>query len=419
MKLRRFFTIPPLFRENLHVALTSIKNNKLRSSLTILIIAIGIMSLVGTLTAVEALSSTLRDSFKSLGTASFTIQSRYGNVSGGGSHTRLRNTPTISYFQATEFAKSYKEPSLISIWTTLLNGATVKYEAEKTSPVITVMGVDPNYMTISDINILSGRGISEHDVSTNAFVAVVGNDVVALFKGENPIGEYISVNGNRYLIIGILQSKGSDFGGGENTRVYVPVTNGRAVFGSATQNYRIIVLPNDIVEQERAIGEAEVRFRAVRRLAPMDPTDFRIVRANARLETMEETMGYVTIAAFIIGFITLLGASVGLMNIMLVSVNERIREIGARKALGATSQIIKQQFLMEAIVIGQLGGLLGIVLGILIGNLTASLMEIPAVIPWLWMAVGIAICFGVSIASGYLPAVRASRLDPIESLRYE
>ncbi|MCL1974274.1 MAG: ABC transporter permease [Bacteroidetes bacterium] len=411
--------ISPLFRENLNVSLSSIKTNGLRSVLTILIIAVGIMALVGILTAIEAIGGSVSDSFRSLGASSFTIRSRYASAEGGNVRTRIRNTPTITYFQATEFVSKYHEPAWISVFTTVLSGATIKYESEKTNPTINVVGVDQNYLMIRDMAIHSGRGIADHDVAAGSFVAIIGNDIAALFKGKDPLGAFISINGVRYMVIGLLASQGGGFGGGPNAQVLIPLSNARANFGTANQNYRIMVMPKNPADQERAIGEAEVCFRAIRRLAPMDTMDFRIDRANAFMESLNEIMGYIKIVAFIIGFITLLGAAVGLMNIMLVSVNERIREIGTRKAMGATAATIKQQFLLESIVIGQLGGVLGIVLGVLAGNITALAIKIPFVLPWLWIGVGITVCFLVGVASGYIPAVRASRLDPIEALRYE
>ncbi|MDD2583573.1 MAG: FtsX-like permease family protein, partial [Bacteroidales bacterium] len=214
------------------------------------------------------------------------------------------------------------------------------------------------------------------------------------------------------------EKQGATFGGGVDSQVWIPLSNARGVFLSENSFFSIGVIPLD-ENQTKAIDAAEQLFRSIRRLSPIDSSDFRITRSDAFMEGIMEVMSYVTIAAFIIGSITLLGAAVGLMNIMLVSVKERTREIGTRKALGANSKTIKQQFLFESIVIGQLGGLFGILLGIAVGNITALIMRGPFVMPWLWIFSGVAVCLLVSIASGYFPAVRASKLDPIEALRYE
>jgi putative ABC transport system permease protein len=256
-------------------------------------------------------------------------------------------------------------------------------------------------------------------MTSAGFVTVIGNGIVPLFGGIDPVGEFLNIEGRRYQVIGVLKTKGASFGGGADKQLFIPLGNARSVYGGDDMNYEIKIQPLEGADPQEAYEEAEIRFRNVRRLSPTDDTDFRIERSQDMLERSMETMRIVTIVAFIIGFITLLGAAVGLMNIMLVSVNERTREIGTRKAMGATSRTIKQQFLFEAIVIGQLGGLGGIVLGILAGNLTSLAMDTPFVVPWLWMLLGVVVCLVVSILSGYIPAVRASRLDPIEALRYE
>lgn len=229
----------------------------------------------------------------------------------------------------------------------------------------------------------------------------------------------MNVDGRRYQVIGVLRSKGAAFGGGADKQIFIPIGNARSTYGGESLAFQIKIQPKAGENTRQAYEEAEIYFRNVRRLSPTDQTDFQIERSEDMLERSMETMRIVTIVAVIIGFITLLGAAVGLMNIMLVSVNERTREIGTRKAMGASSQIIKQQFLFEAIVIGQLGGLGGIVLGILAGNITSIGMKTSFIVPWLWMLLGVAVCFVVSILSGYIPAVRASKLDPIEALRYE
>ena len=317
------------------------------------------------------------------------------------------------------FAESYTTPSVVTISATALRNATIKAGSVKTNPTIGVIAVDENNLRFVGAKIALGRGFHSSDIESSAFTAVIGSSVAySLFKGENPIGNVITVGAVRYEIIGVLEKQGATFGGGVDSQVWIPLSNARGVFLSENSFFSIGVIPLD-ENQTKAIDAAEQLFRSIRRLSPIDSSDFRITRSDAFMEGIMEVLSYVTIAAFIIGSITLLGAAVGLMNIMLVSVKERTREIGTRKALGANSKTIKQQFLFESIVIGQLGGLFGILLGVAVGNVTALIMRGPFVMPWFWIFSGVAVCLLVSVASGYIPAVRASKLDPIEALRYE
>ncbi|MBP6364539.1 MAG: ABC transporter permease [Bacteroidales bacterium] len=416
----RKFGINPLMRENLIVSLRSIKSTRLRSSLTILIIAIGITSLVGILTATDSLKALMTENFGKMGANSFSVRSAFSEVDNAGRRPRVLNSRNISYAQARSFAENYKIPSIISISATAVGNATIKYASNKTNPNIRVTATDEHNLAFSGATIAKGRNFSKQDIESGSFTCLIGSGVeTALFKGVNPVGKIISVGAARYEVIGTIANQGSSFGGGPDNQVWIPVSNARGVFLSDNSFYLINIIPKEGVNQERAIEAAEQLFRSIRRLSPLDASDFRVTKSDAFLEDIMQIMSYVTIAAFIIGIITLLGAAVGLMNIMLVSVKERTREIGTRKALGANSKTIKQQFLFESVVIGQIGGLMGILLGILIGNLTALIMKSPFVMPWIWMFMGVMVCLIVSVLSGYLPAVRASKLDPIEALRYE
>ena len=419
MKYPVFLRLSPLIRDNLNVSLTAVKTNKLRSILTILMIAVGIMALVGILTAIDAIKGSVTDSFNRMGASTITIRSQSLRSQSSEVRRRVRNKFIITYQQALAFSESYPIPSRIAIYASARSMLEVSYGSEKTNPEISVIGVNPDYFPVNALELSGGRIFSHYEMNSAGFVTVIGNGLLSLFGDKNPIGEFLNVDGRRYQVIGVLKSKGASFGGGADKQIFIPLGNARSVYGGDNMNFQIKIQPLEGQKSKNAFEEAEVYFRTVRRLSPSDQTDFRVERSEDMLERSMETMRIVTVAAFIIGFITLLGAAVGLMNIMLVSVNERTREIGVRKAMGATSRIIKQQFLFEAIVIGQLGGLGGIVLGILAGNLVSLGMKTPFVVPWLWMLLGVAVCFMVSILSGYIPAVRASRLDPIEALRYE
>jgi len=412
--------IPSLLRENFKVSLTAVITNRLRSILTILIIAFGIMALVGILTAIDALKGSITDDFGLMGANTFSLQSRGNNFQVMNKQVRKRSFNYISYQQAMDFKERYDFPAHITVRTYITGGSTVKSGTEKTNPNISLLAVSENYPLTSGAEIDKGRMFSQHEVENGDFVAVIGSEIVnSLFKNRSPIDEYVSVGGNRYRVIGTFKQKGSGFGGGPDRSMIIPITNGRNVFSRPNQNFVIEITPFRPEYLNMAIGEAESIFRLVRRLSPDMETDFNIERSDSLIEMMLDFISYATLAAIAIGFITMLGAAIGLMNIMLVSVSERTREIGTRKAIGAKSHTIRQQFLFESIVIGQIGGLLGIILGIIAGNTISMFIGSSFIIPWLWIGLGITLCFAVSIASGYIPARRAALLDPIEALRYE
>lgn len=420
MAKKRLLIFTPLIRENFNVALTSVKSNKLRSILTIVMIAIGITSLVGILTSTEVLRSYVTDTFGKMGANTFYIQSTYSDLTQGGTRRRALNPRHISYQQAKQFVENYDVPSLKTVYANAGRGQVVKWGSNQTNPDVSLMAVDENYVDFNTAKIGKGRDLNYRDIESASAVCLLGSNIVrSLFKEADPVGEVVLIKGQRYSVVGTIESMGQTFGGSLDGMVLIPVTYAKASLLSDNANYTIGIIPEDLSRHEYAVNEAERLFRAVRRLTPIDVTDFRVRQSGSIMEELNSMLGVIRIAAAVIGLITLLGAAVGLMNIMLVAVKERTREIGTRKALGATSKLIKQQFLIESIVIGQLGGVFGIIFGIIVGNVIAIMMKIPPVIPWLWMFVAVLVCLAVSMISGYLPAKRASDLDPIEALRYE
>lgn len=407
--------------ENFRIALVSMRSNVLRTILTILIIAIGIMALVGILTAVDAIKNTISSEFSNMGASTFTIAKKRTNVRGGDQGMRKTAIRDISYEDARRFKNTFNFPARISVYVEASWNATVRYESEKTNPNVMVIGSDEDYFMNSGYDIGLGRSFSPSEVQGGAHVAILGSALATkLFKNQiSPIDKYISIGNGKYLVIGIINEKGTSFGGSGDNFCVLPLNNVRQYFSTYPLSYLISIQANDPAKIDQAVGEAEGLFRNIRKLTVYDESDFVIRKSDSLANMLIDNIAVVTIGATIIGLITLIGATIGLMNIMLVSVSERTREIGIRKAMGAPASIIKQQFLFESVVIGQAGGLLGIILGIIAGNLVTLATGGQFIIPWAWIFMGVMLCFIVGIVSGYFPAVKASRLDPIVALHNE
>lgn len=401
------------------MAWLSIRSQRLRTLITVSIIALGIMALVAMITATKALENKVNSEFSRLGSNTFSIKRmtpwgvRDGEVG--------RMTDVISYKQAMAFVNEYSFDAAVSVTAFGSYNSLVKYGSLKTNPNIQVIGCDIAYLELSGYTLDEGRNFSMNEVENGDNVVVVGADIIQKLFPNNShfIGEHVFIGNYRYRIIGSLHSKGSTLGMNADGQCLIPLGNLKKNFATSQTEYVINVKVNDVASLASAIEEATGIMRLVRADKIDSDNSFLIHQSDQMAKDVNGLISSVTIGGSLIGAITLLGAAIGLMNIMLVSVTERTKEIGIRKAIGASSKTIRTQFLVESIVIGQIGGVLGIVLGILMGNIVSIFVQTPFTVPWAWILFGVVICFLVSVISGYYPASKASRMDPIESLRYE
>ena len=416
------------------LAFRTVKGNKLRSGLTISIIAFGIMALVGIITAIKAMNQKFSESFSTMGANSFTIRFKERNIKfgGGGNEVKLKKKgakkekisslgKNITKKDAELFMQRFTFPATKSVSIFGNRNNIASHESRKTTPNITLFGGDENYLMLNGFSLQSGRNLNSMDVHTGRNVCILGYDVAnTLFKEgiSRAVNSIIRLNNIPYRVLGVLESRGSTFGFSRDNVIITSYTNVDRNFPSG-YSFVMAVMTNDLQQVNAAMGEAEGVFRSIRKLATTEESNFVIDRSDSIAEKAMNSLRFLTISATVIGLITLIGAAIGLMNIMLVSVSERTREVGLVKAIGGKSKMVSRQFLLEAIIISVLGALLGIVLGVMVGNLFSYVLGTGFVIPWDWVLYGILICTIVGLLAGLYPAIKAGKLNPIEALRYE
>lgn len=381
------------------------------------------MALVGILTSIDSIKASLSSNFASMGANTFNIIRSGTGVQGGPRGGQAKAGKSITFNEAISFKERFNFPADVSVSALGSMGAVVKHDKYETNPNSAVYGIDENYFQVAGYKLSAGRNVTAAEAAEGRNVAILGTAIIDKLHPGRPrqsmLGQIITIRNISYTVIGVLEEKGASMTFSGDRMVFIPLQTLRKYMGSQTNSYNLSVAVQEATMMDYAIGESEGLMRSIRQVPLGKAADFEIDKSDNLIEILDENTATIQISAIFIGLITLLGAAIGLMNIMLVSVTERTREIGISKSLGATRRNILSQFLIEAVVICQIGGLLGVILGILMGNIVTLAMGGAFIIPWLWIALGLGLCFIVGLASGLYPAIKASSLDPIEALRHE
>jgi putative ABC transport system permease protein len=417
------------------LAWRTVKSNKLRTGITVAIIAFGIMALIGIITAISAMNQSLKENFSFMGANAFSIRykemkARMGGPDQGEEFSKSKKgkkekksnlDKVIRLEESTYFKEHYGfNRAQVSVYRRGNGNNEIHYKNKKTNPQIAMFGADENYLAVSGYTLASGRNLNPVDMQSGRNVAVIGSNVAVKLNPARPekmLDKIILVSGKPYRVIGLLKSKGSSAMMRQDDVVITSVENLRQY--QINNSYQIGVMVNNVAELEPAIGEATDQMRKARRLIPTEAENFVIDKSDKFAEMFIGFLAGISGAAGAIGMITLIGAAIGLMNIMLVAVNERTREVGLIKALGGKKKDVRRQFLFESILISILGAVFGIILGVLVGNIFSIVLGTGFVIPWMWVAIGIIICTVVGLVAGIYPAMKAASLNPINALRYE
>jgi putative ABC transport system permease protein len=411
-----------LLNEILRMAFGSLGVNKLRSILTMAGITIGVFSVIGVMTTVSALRGSIESGLSFLGTNMFQIAKYPTFQSNGRDRRKYEVRRNITLDQAQRYQRLMEATSDVVCLKVFNNDGAVQavYENRKTTPNLTFGGSNEHFLAANQFTIDIGRNISAEDVELGRPVILVGQGIVKkLFPSETPLGKQIKLAGRAYTVIGTFAEKGSAFGQSQDDIAIVPITRFLSDYGINRFTINIATqAPSQLLYNE-TIDKAITAMRIVRGLRAEDDNDFEIYSNDSLIAAFGKVADAVAAGSFVISGIALLAAGVGIMNIMLVSVTERTKEIGIRKSIGARKASILIQFLIESVTISLLGGVAGIILGVLAGNGLAMMLKASVVFPWDWAAIGLGVCSVIGVGFGFYPAYKAAQLDPIEALRYE
>jgi putative ABC transport system permease protein len=425
------------FKDTLALSWRNILGSKLRTTITIIIIALGIFALILIITAIKAASNSLTTSFSTMGANSFNLRYRDRNVRIGGGQQGRDNAKVkksslkvkksnmgkiITYDEAKAFKENYSFPAKVGLALLGPRNIVVNNDRKKTNPDVNVLGGDENYLELNGYKMAFGRNFTPAEVETGRSICLLGSGVANKLYPDNPqkaIDKVVSVDHIPYRVIGVLEEKGSSAFFNTSRIIITSFNNIRRLYSTQNTSFNVGVMVNDLKMMDVAIGEAKGTFRPIRKLDVKEEDNFYIDKSDSIAESLLTNLGFLEKGTIGIAFITLIGAAIGLMNIMLVAVNERTKEIGLVKALGGTKKDIRAQFLWESILISLMGAVVGIISGILLGNVVALILNTGFVVPWGWVISGIFVCSFVGLAAGLYPAYKASKLDPIVALRYE
>ncbi len=404
--------------ESLIMVWDSVKANKLRTFLTLLGIIVGVFSIIVVMTGVRVLQKNVESSLSFLGANTFQIQKYPAVMIGHSGWSKYRNRKDITYEQAIYVAKNATLPEAVAI-EARTGPKIVQYGDLRTNQNIFVNGEMPEGFLTNNWTIQEGRALFEDDLEFSRFVVVLGANVAKkLFPNTDPIGKKVKIDGFDFVVVGVIKELGGIFGGQADNFVVIPLTTFLNLYGK-DRSLNILVKARSRELYDETVEQVTALLRSVRKVPPGAENDFEIFSNETLIKQFNDLTFALRVGALVVSMIALIAAGVGIMNIMLVSVTERTREIGIRKAVGATKRNILTQFLFESVALSQFGGIIGIILGVIGGNILALILKVSPTIPYDWVILGFVICSVVGITFGVYPAWKAASVDPAESLRYE